>query len=762
MNDQTANPPDESERLPTPVVPVEEEDQDGFDLRDILGVIAAGKWIIGWVTFAFTALAVVYVLLWPATYSADTLIQVNQFPTGSGQAAAVAQSGSLIAPFLPTGAMAAAEVEIMTSRAVLLPVIHRKHLNVLINKPIPVIGKLFKPKTPPPITVQTLDVPDTWKDINLELRSDGDGAYTLFSPEGRPVVHGKVGTAATALDGKVKVLVTKLGAKAGRSFSVMRLYDSEAYHYLQENLTATQLGATTGGLTSQTGVVQLELEGTNPYGIRNIVNAISDQYIQENIAAMAEQAQKSLKFVNSQLPVVNQKFITAEQKLAEYEQKYGVIDIDAQTQAALQQIVTYESQLTQLELNRITIAQQYTTDFPGYAAIVNQEQQVRSKIDALNGQLRQLPQQEQGYIELKRDTTVYGELYQALLATAQDLEVTEAGTVGTARIVDQAVTPYEPVWPIIPAVIAIGIGLGLIFGVIAVLLKSALSRGVLDATELERTFGLPVYAIIPHSRHQQKNLKKANKLKKKKKVDADIPLLAVVDPQDPAIEALRSLRTSLNFAMWNAKQRIITFSGASPGVGKSFLSANVAHVLAADQQRVIVVDADMRKGHLHRYFRVKQAPGLSEVLSGQESAEAVIRRDPLGNGVDFVASGHYPPSAFDLVSGNAFADVVGDYASAYDLVIIDVPPILTVAEGLVISRLATANFLVVKAGGQTEREIHLALERMRHNGVRLMGFVFNDLTQRAASATFGRYAGGGYGYGYKYYRYGAEKTTENA
>ena len=743
---QNTSAEDPSRRL-TPVVAVEEQDQDGVDLRDIVGIILSGKWIIAGVTLAFTALAVAYAFLWPATYSADALIQVNQYTPG---ATPIGQTSSLVAQFLPGGTIAAAEIEIMTSRAVLLPVVRRLHMNVIIDKPIPVIGKLFKPSSPPPLVVDTMLVPDTWKDINLDLRSDGGGAYTLFSPDDKPVLHGQVGKTASALDGRVQMLVTKLGGKAGRTFTVMRLYDSEAVYNLQENLTATQLGSSTGGgFGSQSGVVQLELDGANPYGIKKILNEIADQYMRENIAAMASQARKSLDFVNDQLPVMNQKFTTAQAKLAKYEAEHGVVDISAQTQATLQEIVTYESQLTQLHLALVGLSAQYKPDFPGYAALQQQEASIRQKIDSLNSSLQQIPSQQLQFVQLNRDAQVYGQLYQQLLATQQDLEITQAGTVGTARIVDHALTPYKPVWPIVPAVIAIGVGLGLIMGIIAVLLKSALTRGVLDATELERTFGLPVYAIIPHSRAQYKALKRSKRDKHK-----PIPLLAQNDPTDPAVEAMRSLRTSINFAMWDQPRRVVTFSGTAPAVGKSFLSANVAHVLGTAHQRVLVIDGDMRRGRLHRYFGVHQKPGLSEVLSGQKTVEEILRTDPLGNGVDFIPTGAYPPGAFDLVSSPRFEALIDEMGSRYDVVIIDVPPILAVAEGLVISRQATANFLVIKAGGQTDREIHLALERMRQNGVRLMGFIFNDLTQRAATATFGRYAAGAYSY------YQTEKTTE--
>ncbi|HEX5314796.1 MAG TPA: polysaccharide biosynthesis tyrosine autokinase, partial [Gammaproteobacteria bacterium] len=524
-------------------------------------------------------------------------------------------------------------------------------------------------------------------------------------------------------------------------------YDSEAVAILQQNLTATQLtgsDVTGGGASSQSGVVELELEGKNPYQIENVLDAITDQYVKENIAAMAAQAKKSLQFVKEQLPIVNRKQIAAMTGLAEYEAKHGVVNLSAQTQLVLQQIGTYESQLTQLELERVTIAQQYTSNFPGYAAILSQEQAIRQKIAALNDELRQVPQQAQGYVELQRDATVYGELYQTLLTTEQSLEISQAGTVGTARIVSHALTPYQADWPLPVLVIAIGVILGLIFGVIAVLLKSVLTRGVFDATALEQSFGLPVYAIIPHSKKEAEVRRRATK-KKSHRLD----ILARAAPNDPAVEAMRSLRTSINFALWDSPRKLITFSGTSPGVGKSFLSANMAHVLAAADARILVIDADMRKGHLHRYFGLEQEQGLSQILTGQLRIEQCIRRGVDGTAVDFLPCGPYPPGVFELVAGSRFQETVDECAALYDYVLIDVPPVLAVAEGILIARLASANFLVVKAGGQTEREIQLSLERMRQNGVRLLGFVFNDLTPRAASATFGRYYGG-YGYAYEY------------
>lgn len=715
-----------------------EQGDEGINLGEVLVILRGGKWIIASVTAAVLALALLYAFLAHPVYEANGLIQIQQQgqPTGA--------ASDILSALLPIAAPADTEIAIMTSRSVLQPTVDRQHLNINVSSGAwPVLGSLLGGASTSEITITQLEVPDDWMDQNLNLTSEGNGVYLLLSPSGHEVLKGHAGTLASAKNGAVKIMVSRLGAAKGRTYEVTRIYDQEAIAKLQKQLNVAEQGR-------DTGIVQLTLDGPNPVRVKDILNTLMSQYIKQNIAAMAAQAKNSLTFVNKQLPQLKHELDSAQTKLTAYREKNGAVELDKQAEAMLQELTTLESQLTQLNLAQAAMRQRYTDRYPGLQSLQNQEKDLQGKINAIETQINRLPEQEQGYLNLMQTVQVYQQLYTALLAKAQDLQIAQAATTGSARIVDRADTPVIPISPRKLLAGVIGLVFGLFLGVLVVFLRRSLSRTVRDAAELERDFGLPVYAVVPHSGRQAYLMKKA-----KRDVDGRIAMLAADDPQDPTVESIRSLRTSINFALQGAARKVITLGGCSPGVGKSFLSVNLAHVMGGGNTRVLVIDGDMRLGHLEKYIGGRKEPGLSEVLSGQATLEESVYTTGFSDNVYFLPSGAYPPDPYGLVAGPNLEPLIDLCAEQYDVVVIDVPPVLAVAEGLIFSRLATANFLVIKAGVQVAKEVRIAIDRMRQNGVKLAGFVFNDLTRQVASYTYGRYANT-----YYYYRRGFLKRKK--
>lgn len=705
-------------------------DEEGIDLRELIAALRGGKWIIAGITAVVLALALLYAFLATPVYQADTLIQIeqqNQSPFGTGA------SADILSSLMPMAEPAEAEIAIMTSRSVLKPTVEKEHLNIEVDAGgLPVIGHLMTGKNRPRVSVDELQVPDDWMDEGLELKIKGKGNYVLSSPSGDKVLEGTVGNLDTARGGAVKILVGSIDAPPGKSFTVTRLYDQEAIANLKKSLNAAEQG-------DQTGIVSVTLEGSKPAQVKSVLNTMANQYMKQNVAEMSAQAQKSLDFVNERLPKIKKQLNSAQNKLTAYKTKNGAVDLDQQAQAMLQNLTALEAQLTQLDLAEAAMRQRYTGRYPGLQALENQRRDIQKKIKSLRTQINLLPEQEQGYVDLMQKVQVYQQLYTTLLAKAQDLQIAQAGTVGSARIVDYAVKPIEPIAPRRAIVSVVGLILGLFLGVLVVILRQTLSRAVQDATEIEREFGLPVYAVVPHSKRQGYLVARA-KRKGDKSTAGQIGLLAMDDPHDPTVESIRSLRTSLNFALQGGAQKVITIGGASPGVGKSFLSVNLAHVMATSGAHVLVIDADMRRGHLEKYLGGRKQPGLSQVLSGQVGLQEAIQPKVHIENLDFLASGPYPPNPYELMSSPRLEALIADCADKYDMVVIDLPPVLSVAEGLLAARVATANLLVVKAGVQTLREMQLTVERMRQNGISLTGFIFNDLTKHAAAYTYGRYA----------------------
>ena len=251
---------------------------------------------------------------------------------------------------------------------------------------------------------------------------------------------------------------------------------------------------------------------------------------------------------------------------------------------------------------------------------------------------------------------------------------------------------------------------------------------------------MPVYATVPRSPVQENRVQI---LKKKK----SIPILAVKHSDDIAIESLRSIRTTIHFALNNAKNNIIAIAGPAPEVGKSFISTNLAVIFAQSNKRVLLIDADLRRGYLHKYFDQELQPGLSEYLNGQNSLEQTIHTTSVAN-LDLMTRGKSPVNPAELLSSSKFQEMLETLSALYDYILIDTPPILAVTDGIIVSQYTGVNLIVARYAKTDMKELELTLNRFEQSGTKVNGFILNDI-QRGSNS---------YGYGYNYaYAYKANK-----
>jgi tyrosine-protein kinase Etk/Wzc len=358
---------------------------------------------------------------------------------------------------------------------------------------------------------------------------------------------------------------------------------------------------------------------------------------------------------------------------------------------------------------------------------------LRAERAAINARMREIPEAEIDSARLVRDVKVANELYTLLLNKSQELRVVKSGTVGNVRILDEAVPARTPQRPRPVQVLVLAVLLGLVAGVMAAVVRRAFDQGLVDAEDVETRTGLPVYATVPHSKkHLDLGQARAD-------VGATVRLLAAADPQDPAVEALRSLRTSLQFALLEARNNVIAVGGPTPGVGKSFVCANLACLLGSDTDRVLLVDADLRRGHLHRYFGLERRPGLCDVLSGTVNVNAAVHSTERWQ-LDVLSTGSIPPNPTELLGSQRFEQVIQWASSRYKYVVIDTPPALAVADPALVARIAGVNLLVLKAGKHPPREIALTMKRYAQAGATMQGAVLNDVPEiRGRYGRHGRY-----------------------
>jgi len=379
----------------------------------------------------------------------------------------------------------------------------------------------------------------------------------------------------------------------------------------------------------------------------------------------------------------------------------------------------------------------FTAEHSLVKGIDKQLGQVNSEINQIAGHIKKLPMIEQEMLRLGRDVKVNTDLYAGLLNTAQQLKLIKAGKVSNVRLVDAPMVPTSPSWPNRPKIIVFAIIAGLSIGVVAAFVRKSLNGKIDDPQRIETMLGSRVvYATIPHSEAQEKLYKQIGPK------SPAVPVLAHVAPHDVAVESLRSFRTALQFSMSGFRNNIVMITGATAGLGKSFVNVNFAAVMAAAGKRVLLIDADFRNGNLQQYFGVRRQGGLSEVICGDLTPAQAIHRGVAGN-FDFLSTGSLPPTPSELLLHVNFGDMLENVSKEYDLVLIDTAPVLPVSDAQIIGTHAGAVFILTRAGVNTEAEINETIKRLNQSGISPKGILFNDLQMRP-----GRY---GYGYG-KYHQ----------
>ena len=576
------------------------------------------------------------------------------------------------------------------------------------------------------IKLRRLEVPDELLDVPLRLTALAGGAYRLDDPDGNLLLEGEAGGVAVAEagQGKLAVHVAELTARPGTRFELTKRRRADLVAGLQKQLRIGEDGRLSG-------ILVVSLDGPDPARVAAILNAVARNYQRQNVDRKSAEAAQQLSFLESQLPLVKANVAEAEAAFNKFLGAHGAVNLSSEAQAILERSAEVERELTALDMQRSELRQRFTESHPTLTSLSEKIQMLRAERAGIGTRMRQMPEAEANSARLQNDLRVATELYSVLLNKAQELRVVKSGTVGNVRILDPAIVPHRPAWPRPGAVLALSALLGILGGVGGAFVRNALARGVEDADDVEAGTGLPVYATIPHSEAEEKLIRR------RRSGAPGATVLAASQPQDVAVECVRSLRTSLEFALVEAPSRVVVVSGPSPVVGKSFVCANLAQVLAsAADRRVLVVDADLRRGRLHRYFGAARKPGLSDVLGGSTTLSAAIRRTD-HPWVDLLPTGSVPPNASELLSSNRFRVLLEGVSRSYAYVVVDTPPVLAVTDAAIVARHAGVTLLVLKGGEHSMREIVASVKRFTQGGSAVQGLVLNDV--RATAGRYGRH-----------------------
>lgn len=702
-----------------------------IDLIQLLAEMFDHRVMIACITLLFTVCAGIYAYSITPIYQADALVQIEAKQDNS-LLKSLSQFGTDLSPDV------APELLLLKSRMILGETVDKLGLTYSVKRRVlPVIGPLLeRGHKAGELTIGALTIPPLEdKPQELLLTVKEQGRYHL---EGKTLeADGVVGNMLVK-DG-VTLLVTSLSAAPGTQFSLKTVTKLEAINALQRRLIVSESA-------KQSGMIALTLTGEEPDKIAAVLNTIAENYLSQNIARQEAKDTRSLTFLQDQLPKISRELDQAEARLNGYREQRDSVDLSLEAKTVLDQVVNVENQLNELTFREAEVSQLFKKDHPTYRALREKKQTLEQERTRLNNRVSAMPSTQQEILRLSRDVESGRTIYLQLLTRQQELNISRSSAIGNVRIIDPAVTQPVPVKPRKVIIIMLGMLVGLMLSAGTVLVRSAFKRGITSSEALEAQ-GMLLLATLPRSvwlwkkTHLRRRTLFASHWKHR---TSNIPFLPVDRPADMFVEAVRGLRTSLHFTMMDAANRVVVISGPSQDCGKTLVSTSLASIAAQAGQRVLFIDADMRKGYVHNIFKLNNHHGLSSVLGGSVEWQDAIQRFEKG-GFDVLTCGPQPSHPVELLMKERFQTVMTRIDKEYDIVIVDTPPVLAVTDALLVARVAATTLLVARFGKTSVKEIENCRKRLLQMGVQVEGAILNDIVKSAAFY---------YHSGYSHYDYG--------
>ena len=724
--------------VPTPVGPFlqpaafEGGDRDS-NLRGTFNALLQHLPLMAIAFLAMLLLGILYLLLAPSVYRVDALVQLDDRVKASPLVGS-SQTGSLQLPSSPL----LGEIDILRSRELLLKAVAASgaDIDIEVANRMPLIGRAYARwhaatqdggVAPAPLgltsfawggeqlRLATFEVPTAQLDNEFTLRGNGSN-WELFDEDGRRVGTGRVGTLASfQIDGQAaRVLVAQMLGAPGVTFKVERHSLSVVY----EDLLKRKLQITES--TRQSGVIRIVYETNDrPRGVR-LLDELTRSYVQYTIQRRTSEAEQSLKFVEQQLPALKKQLDASEQSLATFRARTNTLNLDQETQSMLLRSQVLANNLVENKLKGQELSKFYQPSHPEMQSVQRQRDIIENEMRRLQSSVSSLPANQRDFVQLQRDAQTNAALYTALLTNAQELRLARAGMTASARVVDPPAATERPVKPLPIVVFSIAAGLGVMLGVALVFVRRQLHPTVQDGEDIELQTGLATLAYIPESNRQRQMMRWYMPRTEEPR------LLAQRAPTEPAIESLRSFRSTLTLKEVAGVPKTLLIAAPTAGLGKTFIAANLAALLAAANKRVLLIDADLRRPRLHRYFDVPHGAGLAEVLAGRAKPSEVIQRDVLPH-LDLLLAGRTQRNPADLLASPGLRHLLEGMEKRYDCVVVDSAPVLAVSDALNFAQCGLRTFLVARSEQTTTRELREAGRRIDAVGGRVHGVLFNGI-----------------------------------
>ena len=681
-------------------------------------------------------LAWLYLISTEKVYEASALLQVNEvedpFDNGDKQV-------DWNAPTIKE------EANLLRSRRVLSPVVDAYNMRINADAvTVPVLGEVTK-RIPVladaisgfdfakrfawsdnTIEVATLEVPRRWEDQALKLVSLGDGAYSLYNEEAVLIERAQVGETVDVDIPNLEPLtisLSALDAPEGLEYTLERSSLQTTVARLRDELSTE---------TSDTNsrMITIKLKGNDPSYTAELTNAIVTEYESVKLGTQNLKLDNNGIFYEQRLPEVETDLRAAEVALADFRKTSATYDSDVQRRSKLGQIDKLETRLLDLEIEIADQLKRYTISHPTPKRTQKEIDTLRASIRSLRGQISRAPDTERELRILEEDVDAKRALFTEMNEKVQELRLARGGSIPAVQVIDDALAPRKPIAPNSLLAIVGGTLATLFLYTLYLTLRSALTTVISDQDSLERASGLPVFMNIPKS-SAQKRLASPVTVDPRRLLPgsgegqsaADSNVLALTKPEDYSIENLRGLRSMLDDVMAGASNNVLMITSPLPSMGKSFVSMNLAVLVAQSGKRVLLIDADYQRGQMHKTLGVPMGPGLPEVVSGKSELKESVRQTSVEN-LYCIPRG-FGGAQGEMPTEKQFGQFMHVVAPRFDVAIVDTPPVLSVSTAASLGKHAGSTIMVVKEGEVKEPQLNEALRRLTFSGVRVSGCILN-------------------------------------
>jgi capsular exopolysaccharide synthesis family protein len=423
----------------------------------------------------------------------------------------------------------------------------------------------------------------------------------------------------------------------------------------------------------------------------------------------------------------------AERRVADASKRYGP-EHPKMVQANAELASARENTRRQIETVVAGVAKDYEVAKANEQAIERALGQSKAEIQGMNRKEFQLT-------VLEREAQANKQLYDMFVTRFKETNVAGDLQSTVARVIDPAIIPTTPYAPKKTQIVSIAAAIALLVGIMLSLLLDRISNTINTAGEVENRLGLPMLGYLQKMQGSGKKTYKSE-------------LAFLNDGQSTFAESIRTIRTSILMSALDSPKKVIVITSSVPEEGKTTVSFNMACALA-QVKRVLLVDADLRRPKIGRLIgHSKDSPGLSHLVSGVAPVSECIHKHEQG-GFHVMSAGFVPPNPLELLSSAKFVEVLEKLKEAFDVVLIDSPPVQLVSDAIVLSQLANTAIYVVKADSTPYQLARNGIKRLLMANAPLLGVVLNQLDIERAEKYYGEYSGYGRYRGYKgYYTYG--------